>query len=83
MAKVSMKVDGVVYEDEVPPRRLLVHHLRDGLEVQPGGDGVLVVPGATPEHIGALAAAGRHVVIDLRPLEHGPEDVFFSLTNAS
>ena len=31
MAKVSMKVDGVVYEDEVPPRRLLVHHLRDGL----------------------------------------------------
>jgi aerobic carbon-monoxide dehydrogenase small subunit len=31
MAKVSMKVDGVRYEDEVPPRRLLVHHLRDGL----------------------------------------------------
>jgi carbon-monoxide dehydrogenase small subunit len=31
MPKVSMKVDGVVYEDEVPPRRLLVHHLRDGL----------------------------------------------------
>jgi aerobic carbon-monoxide dehydrogenase small subunit len=31
MAKVSMKVDGVVYEDEVPARRLLVHHLRDGL----------------------------------------------------
>jgi ABC-2 type transport system ATP-binding protein len=54
-----------------------------GLEVQPGGDGVLVVPGATPEHIGALAAAGGHVLIDLRPLEHGLEDVFFSLTNAS
>ena len=31
MPKVSMKVDGVVYEDEVPARRLLVHHLRDGL----------------------------------------------------
>jgi carbon-monoxide dehydrogenase small subunit len=31
MPKVSMKVDGVVYEDDVPPRRLLVHHLRDGL----------------------------------------------------
>jgi carbon-monoxide dehydrogenase small subunit len=26
-----MKVDGVTYEDEVEPRRLLVHHLRDGL----------------------------------------------------
>jgi carbon-monoxide dehydrogenase small subunit len=31
MAHVSMKVDGVSYEDEVEPRRLLVHHLRDGL----------------------------------------------------
>jgi carbon-monoxide dehydrogenase small subunit len=31
MARVSMKVDGVVYADEVEPRRLLVHHLRDGL----------------------------------------------------
>ena len=54
-----------------------------GFEVQPGGDGVLVVPGATPERIGALAAAGGHVLIDLRPLEHRLEDVFFSLTNAS
>jgi aerobic carbon-monoxide dehydrogenase small subunit len=31
MARVSMNVDGVNYEDEVEPRRLLVHHLRDGL----------------------------------------------------
>ena len=31
MARVSIKVDGVTYEDEVEPRRLLVHHLRDGL----------------------------------------------------
>ena len=31
MARVSMKVDGVTYEDEVEPRRLLAHHLRDGL----------------------------------------------------
>jgi carbon-monoxide dehydrogenase small subunit len=31
MAHVSMKVDGVTYADEVEPRRLLVHHLRDGL----------------------------------------------------
>jgi carbon-monoxide dehydrogenase small subunit len=31
MTRVSMKVDGVVYEDDVEPRRLLTHHLRDGL----------------------------------------------------
>jgi carbon-monoxide dehydrogenase small subunit len=31
MARVRMKVDGVTYEDEVEPRLLLVHHLRDGL----------------------------------------------------
>jgi carbon-monoxide dehydrogenase small subunit len=31
MARVRMKVDGVTYEDEVEPRRLLTHHLRDGL----------------------------------------------------
>lgn len=29
--RVSMKVDGVQYEDEVEPRLLLTHHLRDGL----------------------------------------------------
>ncbi len=29
--RVRMKVDGVVYEDEVEPRTLLTHHLRDGL----------------------------------------------------
>ncbi len=31
MARVRMKVDGVTYEDEVEPRLLLTHHLRDGL----------------------------------------------------
>ena len=54
-----------------------------GLEAQPGGDGVLIVPGADPSRIGTVAAAGGHVLIDLRPLEHGLEDVFFQLTNAS
>jgi carbon-monoxide dehydrogenase small subunit len=29
--RVRMKVDGVTYEDEVRPRTLLTHHLRDGL----------------------------------------------------
>jgi ABC-2 type transport system ATP-binding protein len=54
-----------------------------GLEVQPGSGDVLVVPGASPEHIGALAAAGGHVLIDLRPSEQGLEDLFFQLTTAS
>jgi len=31
MTRVRMKVDGVLYEDDVEARRLLVHHLRDGL----------------------------------------------------
>jgi len=31
MTRIRMKVDGVLYEDEVEPRLLLVHHLRDGL----------------------------------------------------
>ena len=29
MSRISMRVDGVAYEDEVEPRTLLVHHLRD------------------------------------------------------
>jgi len=29
--RVRMKVDGVTYEDEVEPRKLLTHHLRDTL----------------------------------------------------
>jgi ABC-2 type transport system ATP-binding protein len=53
-----------------------------GLEVQ-HRDGVLVVPGARPERIGALAAAGGHALIDLRPAEQGLEDLFFQLTDAS
>ncbi len=53
-----------------------------GLEVQ-HRDGALVVPGASPERIGSLAAAGGHALIDLRPSEQGLEDLFFQLTDAS
>jgi ABC-2 type transport system ATP-binding protein len=42
-----------------------------------------VVPGAGPERVFRVAAAGGHVLIDLRPLEHGLEDVFFQLTTAA
>lgn len=31
MTRVSLTVDGVLYQDDVEPRRLLVHHLRDTL----------------------------------------------------
>ena len=31
VSQISMRVDGVTYEDEVEPRTLLVHHLRDGI----------------------------------------------------
>ena len=54
-----------------------------GLDVQRRDDDVLVVPGATPERIGALAAAGGHALIDLRPSEQGLEELFFQLTDAS
>ena len=53
-----------------------------GLAVTPGDDGALVVPGASPADVGAVAAAGGHVLTELRPLQRGLEDVFFSLTAA-
>jgi ABC-2 type transport system ATP-binding protein len=54
-----------------------------GFSVSPGEDGALVVSGATPSDVGAVAAAGGHVLSDLRPLQRGLEDVFFSLTTAA
>ena len=53
-----------------------------GYAVSPGDDGALVVSGATPGDVGAVAAAGGHVLSELRPLQRGLEDVFFSLTAA-
>ena len=54
----------------------------EGFEVQER-DGYLVVPGATPERIGALAAAGGHALTHLRPSGQNLEELFFSLTEAS
>jgi ABC-2 type transport system ATP-binding protein len=53
-----------------------------GYDVTPGDDGALLVAGASPSDVGAVAAAGGHVLTDLRPLQRGLEDVFFSLTAA-
>jgi ABC-2 type transport system ATP-binding protein len=53
-----------------------------GFSVSPADDGALVVSGATTSDVGAVAAAGGHVLSELRPLQRGLEDVFFSLTAA-
>ena len=54
-----------------------------GFHVQHGADGVLVVPGTDPSQVGAVAAAGGHVLVELRPVQRGIEDLFFQLTTAS
>jgi ABC-2 type transport system ATP-binding protein len=54
-----------------------------GLPVSHGTDGTLVVAGTDPSRVGAVAAADGHALIDLRPQQHGLEDLFFQLTNAS
>jgi ABC-2 type transport system ATP-binding protein len=53
-----------------------------GLDAHTQPDGALMVPGATPEQVGRVAASHGLVLTDLRPLEHGLEDLFFSLTTA-
>jgi ABC-2 type transport system ATP-binding protein len=54
-----------------------------GLSVQPSGDDGLVVAGADAARVGAVAAAGGHVLLELRPVERGLEDLFFQLTAAA
>ena len=65
------------------PASLAAALMAAGHTVQPRDGDVLVVPGVGPEQVGALAAAGGHVLIDLRPSEQGLEDLFFQLTTAS
>jgi ABC-2 type transport system ATP-binding protein len=61
----------------------LARDLEDkGYTVAPDDDGGLVVSGASAGDVGAVAAAGGHVLSELRPLQRGLEDVFFSLTAA-
>jgi ABC-2 type transport system ATP-binding protein len=54
-----------------------------GLESHLRADGALLAPGATPEQVGRIAAAQGVVLTDLRPLEQGLEDLFFSLTTSA
>jgi ABC-2 type transport system ATP-binding protein len=54
-----------------------------GLPVETGADGALVVAGAEPSQVFAVAAAGGHVLTELRPTERALEDLFFQLTTAA
>jgi ABC-2 type transport system ATP-binding protein len=54
-----------------------------GFTVHPGPEGSLVVEGADPAAVGAVAAAGGHALTELRPQQRGLEDLFFQLTTAS
>jgi ABC-2 type transport system ATP-binding protein len=54
-----------------------------GFHVQHGAEGALLVPGTDPSQVGAVAAAGGHVLVDLRPQQRALEDLFFSLTDAA
>ena len=65
------------------PAALAADLAAKGYAVSPSAEGGLVVSGATPGDVGAVAAAGGHVLSELRPLQRGLEDVFFSLTAAA
>ena len=54
-----------------------------GLPVEPTSDGALIVAGAEPSQVFVVAAAGGHVLTELRPTERALEDLFFQLTTAA
>jgi ABC-2 type transport system ATP-binding protein len=54
-----------------------------GFHVQHGGDGAVVVPGAEPVAVGAVAASAGLALVELRAERRGLEDLFFQLTEAS
>jgi ABC-2 type transport system ATP-binding protein len=53
-----------------------------GFHAEPGTDGALVVAGAEPAAVGAVAASAGIALTDLRPLQRGLEELFFQLTAA-
>jgi ABC-2 type transport system ATP-binding protein len=67
----------------VDPAALALSLEAAGFHVQHGADRVLVVPGTDPSQVGAVAAAGGHTLVDLRPVQRGLEDLFFQLTTAA
>jgi ABC-2 type transport system ATP-binding protein len=51
--------------------------------VRTGPDGALIVDGAEPVAVGALAASSGLALIELRPVRRDLEDLFFQLTTAA
>jgi ABC-2 type transport system ATP-binding protein len=51
-----------------------------GLDVRPGGDGELLVPGTTTEAVGHLAYANQIELHELAPQSSDLEDIFLELT---
>ena len=74
--------DGVAVR-ALHPRALAAALEAAGFHVERGDDGGLVVADAQPAEVGAVAAAGGHVLVDLRPVQRGLEDLFFQLTTAT
>ena len=73
---------GVQVRAERPAELLALLQAR-GLSARSTADGWLTVADATPTQVGALAASAGLALVDLRPAEHGLEDLFFSLTTAA
>jgi len=63
----------------VDPAALADALVAAGLRVTADGP-ELTVAGATAEQVSRIAAAGGHVLTDLRPADRGIEDLFFQLT---
>ncbi|MGY1709028.1 ABC transporter ATP-binding protein [Geodermatophilus sp. SYSU D00758] len=74
--------DGTVVRAERPADlRALLEARGHAVTAEP--DGRLTVPGATPAQVGAVAASAGLALVDLRPAQHGLEDLFFQLTAAA
>ena len=81
MAQVEMKVDGVEYADEVEPRLLLVHYLRErlglvgtpiGCDTSNCGACTVHLDGVSVKSCTVLAVqAGGHEVITIQGLANG------------
>ncbi len=83
MTRVSMRVDRVRYDDEVEPRRLLVHHLREtlgrvgtpvGCDTSNCGACTVLIDGASVKSCSVLAVqADEAEITTIQGLADGPD----------